>query len=558
MIWGCTLQPGQSYTEQLSEEVHLSLAALESRLEDVDNKSYSQVVLATEEAEQLLCTLVHGVLFQQCLDLKLMPDEKVTFKVQGSSTVYITGYTVKTPRMLYYSDNVQDAEFTESVNYDVGIEEEFEEDLDVCETVSEQEDIVIKAEMGEMADVTDTAEQSQDSRETGMTPYKGLTSLQNPESTASHHHQPPNNVLPMAVQHNGRDQQLLSKMTLSKSTRAMELSIIKTAHPGMQSSNHSTNRQSSDNNQRLSGTPTDDGLRQFQGKSGGSFQLIDNHMRGSLTGRKAKRWSSSGLNQSTQREPAVEVNSASFHEPVDTPLGEDRLSSSYHGLHQSAASSRRYQDDMTENTVTMIVRRHPDGSVQADSLVSVPAEMGLERDLSGAYPTTSSQWTYDAICRDHGSLQLVPSTSSPMIPVSYKSSRVKDSHTVRASKKHVTKDDTSSINQTPHTPVSELFKFHRSTKSFMCRFCNKNFHRARSQQLHERTHTGDKPFKCLYCRKEFADRSNKIKHERIHTGVKPFKCEHCGNAYSDPSAKRRHQESCIKRTANSQERENVS
>lgn len=42
-----------------------------------------------------------------------------------------------------------------------------------CRFLLLTEDIVIKAEMGEMADVTDTAEQSQDSRETGMTPYKG-------------------------------------------------------------------------------------------------------------------------------------------------------------------------------------------------------------------------------------------------------------------------------------------------------------------------------------------------------------------------------------------------
>ncbi|KAJ8049294.1 hypothetical protein HOLleu_01977 [Holothuria leucospilota] len=46
-------------------------------------------MLKTANSEQLLCTFVHGVIFQQCLDLKLMPGEKVTFTVQGSCKRYV-------------------------------------------------------------------------------------------------------------------------------------------------------------------------------------------------------------------------------------------------------------------------------------------------------------------------------------------------------------------------------------------------------------------------------------------------------------------------------------
>lgn len=97
MLWGLTLHPGQPCTRELKEVIHLSLATLESRAELGKDQSYSQVVVATEDSEQLLCTLVHGMVFQQCLDLKLMPQEKVTFTVQGSSTVFITGYTGRVP-----------------------------------------------------------------------------------------------------------------------------------------------------------------------------------------------------------------------------------------------------------------------------------------------------------------------------------------------------------------------------------------------------------------------------------------------------------------------------
>ncbi|PIK59076.1 putative 46 kDa FK506-binding nuclear protein-like [Apostichopus japonicus] len=65
---------------------------------------YSQVVLKTKDTEQLLCTLVHGTIFQQSLDLKLMPREKVSFSVQGSGVVYITGYSFSSPDGDYIED----------------------------------------------------------------------------------------------------------------------------------------------------------------------------------------------------------------------------------------------------------------------------------------------------------------------------------------------------------------------------------------------------------------------------------------------------------------------
>lgn len=50
-----------------------------------ESDNYSHVVMKTTKSEYLLCTLVHGLTFQQNLDLKLRPKETVTFSVQGSS-----------------------------------------------------------------------------------------------------------------------------------------------------------------------------------------------------------------------------------------------------------------------------------------------------------------------------------------------------------------------------------------------------------------------------------------------------------------------------------------
>lgn len=88
------LQPGQAYTEIIQDEVHLSMATMESRgCLGLKSDNYSHVMLKTSSAEYLLCTLVGGVTYQQSLDLKLMPNDNVTFSVQGTNVVYLTGYS---------------------------------------------------------------------------------------------------------------------------------------------------------------------------------------------------------------------------------------------------------------------------------------------------------------------------------------------------------------------------------------------------------------------------------------------------------------------------------
>ncbi|PIK43270.1 putative 46 kDa FK506-binding nuclear protein-like [Apostichopus japonicus] len=98
MIWGLTLEPGKVYTEIVQDEVQLSMASLECRRDTTDNESnFSHIVMTTNNAEYLLCTLVNGATYQQNLDLKIMPQEKVAFSVQGASTVYLMGYSTVYP-----------------------------------------------------------------------------------------------------------------------------------------------------------------------------------------------------------------------------------------------------------------------------------------------------------------------------------------------------------------------------------------------------------------------------------------------------------------------------
>lgn len=122
MIWGLTLEPGKIYTRVMGDEIQLSMASLESRADYGDESDgYSHVVMKTTKSEYLLCTLVHGLTFQQNLDLKLRPKETVTFSVQGSSVVYLMGYSVTDSEVEDQID-IEDLE-EDSVNEMVEFEE---------------------------------------------------------------------------------------------------------------------------------------------------------------------------------------------------------------------------------------------------------------------------------------------------------------------------------------------------------------------------------------------------------------------------------------------------
>lgn len=95
MIWGKTLDPGKLYTETVHADIHLSMAALESRSDrGAEYSGYTQVMLKTDEDEFLLCTLVHGLIFQQNLDVKVKQGEQISIYARGKNKVHLTGYSV--------------------------------------------------------------------------------------------------------------------------------------------------------------------------------------------------------------------------------------------------------------------------------------------------------------------------------------------------------------------------------------------------------------------------------------------------------------------------------
>jgi uncharacterized Zn-finger protein len=64
-------------------------------------------------------------------------------------------------------------------------------------------------------------------------------------------------------------------------------------------------------------------------------------------------------------------------------------------------------------------------------------------------------------------------------------------------------------------------------KKFMCKFCDKSFHRKVALTDHEASHTKSR-HTCQTCLKSFASSSSLSKHKRIHTGLKKFSCPVAG------------------------------
>ncbi|KAK2548703.1 46 kDa FK506-binding nuclear protein [Acropora cervicornis] len=102
MFWGVTLDSGKRYTQTVEKSFHLSMAAL-----GFHNCSTSPVTVMAEvdKAQFALCTLQPGKIPQQPLDYCFTEGEEITFFMEGSGDVHLTGYLMEEPNTLEFEED---------------------------------------------------------------------------------------------------------------------------------------------------------------------------------------------------------------------------------------------------------------------------------------------------------------------------------------------------------------------------------------------------------------------------------------------------------------------
>ncbi|XP_021345924.1 46 kDa FK506-binding nuclear protein-like isoform X1 [Mizuhopecten yessoensis] len=114
MFWGVTLDGGKHYTQTVERSFHISMAALEPSAASNGklSKQPVSVMIQHDKAEFMLCTLEQGRVYQQTLDLNFTEGEEVTFFLNGTGIVHLTGYLVEDENMMSDLEDMDDADLS--------------------------------------------------------------------------------------------------------------------------------------------------------------------------------------------------------------------------------------------------------------------------------------------------------------------------------------------------------------------------------------------------------------------------------------------------------------
>lgn len=123
MFWGVTLDGGKRYTQTVETAFHISMAALEPAKANDKDKLVSLMV-QTEQAEFMLCTLEQGKTYQVHLDLNFVEGEEVTFFLKGKGLVHLTGYLVPEDMDESAYANMMEGEESEDISEEEDSDEE--------------------------------------------------------------------------------------------------------------------------------------------------------------------------------------------------------------------------------------------------------------------------------------------------------------------------------------------------------------------------------------------------------------------------------------------------
>ena len=78
-----------------------------------------------------------------------------------------------------------------------------------------------------------------------------------------------------------------------------------------------------------------------------------------------------------------------------------------------------------------------------------------------------------------------------------------------------------------------LENIHIGENTFYCKYCKKKYYRKDLLKVHERVHVGSKPFICKFCKKVFISKAHLERHDYIHTRKKSYSCMYCNKNFAE-------------------------
>ncbi|XP_071824603.1 uncharacterized protein [Apostichopus japonicus] len=490
MIWGMTLEPGKLYTEIMGEEVQLSMAAIDSRKDlDESSKSFCQIVMKTSKGEYVLCTLVHGVMFQQNLDLKLMPREKVTFSVQGPSVVYLVGYTASYP---------EDEELDNLEEEDI----DAAEDSSAWESFDAEEESMMEQIKEEPLEIPDDEEETEQQLDQDI--YKGeedeLLSVQQPQQQQE---------TPAEMESTTQEER---EEEIIFSVAELETGEMKTEAP----------------TPKPAASPTASQMPPPQ-----DMYRIQTTTTGTALGEPAPN--SDFFYPETQQQPDVPI----------TPPVSFQPSNSSQDFHQQQQQQLLPSNDSFIPPQKSYVQRAPPAQhrqvvrQQMNTQRTYPPQRrqyGTNRNQpAGKTRTTPQQINIQQQqqVRNISNIpQSIPGTSQQDVPGPSTSGPSSRDDWSERSLRHGKASSVVAWEEWSQRSLTEV--------KFACKICGKGYDSFDKLKVHINYHQNAGRYKCGYCSKTFHSKGDTNRHERTHTGEKPYKCSYCGRRFTQIASLHKH------------------
>ncbi|XP_071824342.1 uncharacterized protein [Apostichopus japonicus] len=590
MIWGMTLEPGKLYTEVMGDEVHLSMASLESRKDfaaEEKTEATCHIIMKTEKSEYLLCTLANGVIYQQSLDLKLMPREKVTFSVQGTNVVYLTGYSTSYPELDDHFE--EESETGDWEPYDTGelpLNSSTEENVALKEDEQippiikdESEDIIeemgddgvqeqqqeepvleldLQTDMPELSQ--ENTEQTKDEDESDQHEHEMIFSIAELEANVKEEPEDSVTIIPSDAEERLQEQGETSQddqMLPQQEDQVQQLQEQQALQTQLQQQQRQLQHLPPDQQQQHQQQqlhPHNQYLPNVQQSMQDTIQSIPHQQRAALPiNQRMQRFAQQRARargrpvgsrlQTSQRQRVRYIPQTGHQQSFQQsqPSGNfsqmqnvqstQHMPVGYQGTTVGNVASRG-QVSVNPGMQGQAVLNQPGTSrqsVQGPS-TSRNGEQTVQIQMVGAQPTSVPTSHNQAPPGNVGSCpQYEPGGSQPNGPRAQKQAGSGDSWLQY---------------KTELGKQTVQVRTQKQTGKEICRFCGKKFVHASNAKRHERIHTGFKPYVCKFCNRSFNQSHSLTQHERLHTGHKPYPCEFCGVRFIRLSEKRSHEKKC--------------